>query len=262
MPHADANGIRIAYDDAGHEEPALLFLPGWCVNRSVFRNLVERTSPHFQVLALDWRGHGESAAPKGEFGLDELVRNATSVIDASGADHVVPVALAQAGWVALELRRRLGRRVPKLVFLDWIVTEAPPQFLEALHGMQSAEHWRDTVEQTLAMWLHGTDNEDLTRFVRDEIGSYGYEMWARAARAVEAAYAREHSPLEALARLVPAIPVLHLYTQPEDAAYLAAQKNFAAGHPWFRVRKLSARSYFPMFEVPDETAMAIQQFVQ
>ena len=262
MPYADANGIRIAYDDTGHEEPALLFLPGWCVNRGVFRKLVERTTSHFQVLALDWRGHGESAAPRGDFGLDELVRNATAVIDASGAEHVVPVALSHAGWVALELRRRLGRRIPKLVLVDWIVTEAPPEFLEVLRGLQSSERWHETVEQTLTMWLHATDDEALTQFVREEIGVYGYEMWARAARAIEASYARELSPLEALARLLPAIPVLHLYAQPEDSAYLATQKKFAASHPWFRMRRLNAGSHFPMFEVPDEMAAAIRQFVE
>jgi hypothetical protein len=41
------------------------------------------------------------------------------VIEASQAQHVVPVALSHAGWVAIELRRRLGALIPKLVLLDW-----------------------------------------------------------------------------------------------------------------------------------------------
>jgi pimeloyl-ACP methyl ester carboxylesterase len=111
-------------------------------------------------------------------------------------------------------------------------------------------------------WLHGVDNPDLTRFVREEIAAYGREMWARAAREISAAYEAEGSPLQALSRLVPAIPVLHLYSQPQDAGYLNAQQAFAAGHPWFKVRRLKARSHFPMFEVPEQMAEAIVNFAR
>ncbi len=261
MPFADVNGIRIVYDDRGEEEPALLFLPGWCVNRTVFANLIARISQHRRSITLDWPGHGDSDAPARNFGANELVQAAAAVIEKSSPDGVVPVALSHAGWVALELRRRLGRRIPKIVLLDWIVTEAPPPLLDALRGMQSAEQWKQTVDETLAMWLLDVANPDLTRFVQDEVGAYPQAMWARAAREIGAAYEKEGSPLQALAHLVPAIPVLHLYAQPQTDAYLTAQQAFAAGHPWFRVRRLKASSHFPMFEVPDDMAGAIEHFV-
>ncbi|MBI4965023.1 MAG: hypothetical protein HY913_17240 [Desulfomonile tiedjei] len=57
------------------------------------------------------------------------------------------------------------------------------------------------------------------------------------------------------------MPVLHLYAQPEDPRYFAAQEDFSAAHPWFHVTKLEARSHFPMFEMPDEMATAIERFV-
>ena len=48
----------------------------------------------------------------------------------------------------------------------------------------------------------------------------------------------------------------------DEAGYLAAQQAlFAAAHPWFQVRKLTARSHFPMFEVPDAIAAEIEAFV-
>jgi hypothetical protein len=64
----------------------------------------------------------------------------------AGAEQVVPVSLAHSGWVAVELRRRLGSRIPKIVLLEWLVLEPPQHFLEALHGMQSPDRWRETVE--------------------------------------------------------------------------------------------------------------------
>jgi pimeloyl-ACP methyl ester carboxylesterase len=86
-------------------------------------------------------------------------------------------------------------------------------------------------------------------------------MLARAGREVSSAYARAGNPLRALAQLQPAVPTLHLYAQPENPMYLQAQQAFAAEHPWFRVQQLQARSHFPMFEVPDVMASAIEAFV-
>jgi len=93
------------------------------------------------------------------------------------------------------------------------------------------------------------------------MGSYGFDMWARAGREIAAAYAREGNPLQALAALNPPVPVLHLYAQPDDPGYLQAQHAFAASYPWFHVQKLAAHSHFPMFEVPEAMAQAIEEFV-
>lgn len=261
MPETRADGIRIHYDDQGRGEPALLFMPGWCSGRTAFRHLAPRCAAHRRILALDWRGHGSSGAAPHDFGFDGLVEDALAVIEASGAARVVPVALSHAGWVALELRRRLGNRLPAVVLLDWIVLEPPPPFVAALEAMQTPDRWREAVEGLFARWLHGVDSPELIRFVREEMGAYGAPMWARAGREILAAYAAAGSPLQALAALTPPVPTLHLYAQPPDPGYLAAQEAFRARHPWFTVEKLDARSHFPMFEVPDAMAAAIERFV-
>jgi pimeloyl-ACP methyl ester carboxylesterase len=261
MPEAHPDGLRISYDDSGRGEPALLFMPGWCGSRAVFEQLASRCSTHRRTLALDWRGHGQSGSSQDDFGSDGLVEDALAVIEASGAERVVPAALAHAGWVAIELRRRLAERVPRIVFFDWIITEAPPPFLEALQALQDPDRWGQTREELFSMWLHGLNVPELTRYVREDMGSYGFEMWARAGREIQSAYTRAGSPLRALAALDPPVQVLHLYAQPEDPGYLEAQRTFAAEHPWFSVRRLGARSHFPMLEVPDEMAPDIEDFI-
>lgn len=111
MPEAHPDGLRISYDDSGRGEPALLFMPGWCGSRAVFEQLASRCSTHRRTLGLDWRGHGQSGSSQDDFGSDGLVEDALAVIEASGAERIVPAALAHAGWVAIELRRRLAERV-------------------------------------------------------------------------------------------------------------------------------------------------------
>ncbi len=259
MPKTVVKKIDIAYDDLGKGEPALLLLPGWCIDRRVFQDLLPLSSPKRRTLALDWRGHGESERQAGDFGNAELVEDALSVIEASGAGKVAAVAMAHAGWVAIELRRRLGARIDRLVLLDWIITEPPLPFLEVLTGMQNPKRWKQIVEQTIERWLR-VDNPRLIRFVHQVMESYGFEMWARAAREIRAAYSNEGSPLRALGKLDPPVPTLHLFSRMEDPAALSAQKAFAATHPWFRAKKLKSRSHFPMFEVPEQIATEIAEF--
>ena len=256
------DGVRIEFDDQGEQsgdKPAFLLLPGWCTNRSVFRELAKRLAEHQRTITIDWAGHGGSAKPAGDFGARELVAQAKAVIVTTGIKSVIPVTISHAGWVALDLRRELGSQVSKIALLDWIVSEAPPPFLDALRGMQSPD-WRAAVDAIFGMWLHGVENEAVIRFVREEMAAYEGEMWARAAREISAAYAQEKSPLAAFAALDSHVETLHLYAQPEDPGYLGFQRDFAAKNPWFHVQKLDARSHFPMLECPDQMAAALLAF--
>lgn len=261
MPEACSNDVRISYDDQGEGGPALLFLPGWCVSRKVFADLPRIAATRRRVLALDWRGHGKSESAAAPFGAEQLVEDAIAVIEASGARSVVPVALAHAGWVAIELRRRLGDRIAKLILIDWLVQEAPPPFLNLLEAIQSPDRWSDARDLLFSIWLRGVDDANLRRFIPADMGAYGPEMWARAGREIEAAYRRWGSPLAALRNLEVTLPVLHLYAQPDEPRYLADQHSFAALNPWYSVVKLEARSHFPMFEVPREMGAEIESFV-
>jgi pimeloyl-ACP methyl ester carboxylesterase len=126
-----------AYDDKGDGDTTFLFVPGWCGPRTYFGPLADRLSTEHRTLAMDWRGHGDSQPAAGDFGVAELVDDAMSVIDASGARTVIPVAAAHAGGVAIDLRRRLGaERIAGVVFLDWMVLGAPAPFLGRPRAVQ------------------------------------------------------------------------------------------------------------------------------
>ena len=262
MPSTRSQSVSIVYDDVGQGEPALLLMPGWCANRTVFQDLLSRCSRHRRTLAFDWRGHGQSGPAGGEFGEEQLIEDALSVIAASRASQLIPVAMAHAGWVALKLRQRLGLRIPKLVHLDWLVLDPPAAFLQALDGMQSPESWNQTVHQIFDLWLHGVESPKLTRFVREEMGAYGFEMWSRAAREIKASYTKAGNPLKAMLALNPSLPVLHLYAQPRDPEYFTTQQIFAETHPWFYVERLKAQSHFPLLEVPEVMTTSIERFVK
>lgn len=261
MPQTTGPGPSIDYDDAGKGELALMLMPGWCASRRAFDNLLPLLSKARRTLALDWRSHGRSARASGDFGAEQLVEDALAVIAASGARKVVPVATAHAGWEAIELRRRLGaQRIPGLVLIDWIVTEAPPPFLDGLLAMQGPS-WKAARDGLFGMWLEGVSDQSVRDFVHNDMGTYDGEMWARAGREISAAYARHGSPLKLLSSLSPPAPVLHAFAQPADPGFLKMQQEFGRQQPWFKVVKLSGKSHFPTIETPQEVATNVEAFV-
>jgi hypothetical protein len=118
----------IAFDDQGRGEPSLLCLPGWCVDKTSFRYLVEAGSRNRRVsdgLARTW-GIGSE---QGDFGESALIEDVLSVIEESGVQKVVPVALAHAGWVAIELRRRLAelfKQKPRAYWMEQLEANDVP----------------------------------------------------------------------------------------------------------------------------------------
>jgi pimeloyl-ACP methyl ester carboxylesterase len=252
----------LAHTDLGPRSgaPALVMLPGWCGGREVFTPLLARTSRTRRSISIDWRGHGGSAPSPADFGAGDLVDDTVALIDALGLETIVPVALAHAGWVAIELRRRLGaERVPAVVSLDWMPIGAPPGFLDALDGLQEPTAWRDVRAQLFAMWTTGVDDVGVQSYV-ESMGEYGFDMWSRAGREIARAFRAQPMPVAALAELGPC-PTLHAYAQPRDDGYLAAQREVAAAQPWFRVRRLAGASHFPCLEVPTQVEAAVDEFL-
>jgi pimeloyl-ACP methyl ester carboxylesterase len=266
MAFVDSEGIRIYYDDRGEGEPALLCLPGFCNEHTIFAPFAERLSADHRVLAMDWRGHGDSQASDGDFGFAEMAADALAVIEDSGAHSIIPIAQGQAPWVAIELRRQLGERVPKMVAISWpaITTRGnplAPRFLAAMESVQDEARWRETAEKVVMMFVSSAPAPVETQIRNQMLMSHGYEMWSRAGREISAMFAQEGYQLQALSKLSPPVPVLHVYAEPPAPEYLSTQESFARDHPWFHVRRLEAASQFPALEVPDETAAVIREFI-
>jgi len=256
-----SSGVRISYDDLGRGEPVLLLMTGWCADRRHFEDLVPRLSSSRRCLVIDWPGHGESGTPNSDYGEKELVEAAMAVIDQSNARRVVTVSAAHAGWASIELRRQLGDRIEGLVLLDWLVLDPPKPFLEALSGMQSRDHRRQFRDGLFSMWLAEIDDAKMVGKVQRDMGSYGYEMWARAGREIGADYARFGSPLSALNGLRVPPHVTHLFSIPKDENFLKEQQEFAKNHSWFSVHRLDGKTHFPALECPGAVSKDIEDFL-
>ena len=261
MAHATVDGIRIAYDDVGTGEPALVFTTGWCSSRDRWARVAELCSAHRRVLNTEWRGHGESDAASADFGLEEMLADVLGVVDEAGVARFVPCAASHSGFVAIELARRYPERVPRLVHVDWYVIPPPPPYRAVLEQLTTEEGWPGARDKLFEIWRAGSDSPEVVEALA-VMRRHDADMWMRSGREIMAGYDRVGSPTSAWESLSPPVPVLHLYGQPHDPAFLAAQEDFAAANAWFSVRKLPGSTHFAMIETPEEVADAIEAFVR
>ena len=256
--NAPARTLGLGVDDLGQGEPALLLLTGWCSSRARWAEAAPLLAAHRRVVSFEWRGHGESRPATGDFGTAEMVQDALSVIDAAGLETVIPCSASHSGWVAIELRRRLGERVPAIVHLDWMVQEPSSAYMDLISELQDPDRWPHARDTLFDIWRAGDDSEAITAAI-EVMRRQGADMWMRSGREIEGSYRRAGSPLRALSAL-PAVPmVTHLYGQPASPEYLEAQQRFAAEHDWYSVHRLDARTHFSMIEAPSEVASEIER---
>ncbi len=255
---APARALGLGVDDLGQGEPALLLLTGWCSSRERWAKAAPLLAEHRRVVSFEWRGHGESRPPAGDFGTAEMVQDALSVIDAAGLETVIPCSASHSGWVAIELRRRLGERIPAIVHLDWMVHEPSSAYMDLLSELQDPDSWPHARDTLFDIWRAGDESEAIAAAIEVMRGQSA-EMWMRSGREIEASYRRAGSPLRALSAF-PTVPaVRHVYGQPPAPAYLEAQEQFAAEHDWYSVHRLDASTHFSMIEAPSEVAGEIEQ---
>lgn len=115
MQRIDANGISIMTAKAG-SGPRLLYISGTGgdlrqPNAALNLPLVD----HFEVLAYDQRGLGQTDKPPGPYTMAGYASDAVAVMDAYGWDQAHVVGYSFGGMVAQELAIRYPGRVDRLV---------------------------------------------------------------------------------------------------------------------------------------------------
>jgi pimeloyl-ACP methyl ester carboxylesterase/predicted glycosyltransferase len=155
----ERDGVEVAYEVFGREEPALLLIPSAPITHArSWKGLVPCLSRHYTVVTVDGRGNGRSDRPagRGAYGPDEVVADQLAVLDVVGLSRVVVVAHCHAVPWALRLAADHVDRVSGLVAIAPNIGLAPPHE----HWAVPTERWAEEVD-TASGW--GLCNRHLWR---------------------------------------------------------------------------------------------------
>jgi pimeloyl-ACP methyl ester carboxylesterase len=106
MEHIEIDGLRVAYERAGHG-PALVLLQGYVGDgRTLWRRQTEDLCDEFTVVAWDAPGAGGSSDPPELFGMAGYADCLASFVEGLGLGRVHVLGLSFGGALALEFSRR------------------------------------------------------------------------------------------------------------------------------------------------------------
>ena len=116
----EARGLRFSYQEWGPPQaPPLLALHGFGVSGHMFDEFGQRAGDRVRLLALDQRGHGDSAwAEDGDYTREAFVADVEAVREALGLERFVLMGHSMGGLNAVEYATRHPDRVSALVLVD------------------------------------------------------------------------------------------------------------------------------------------------
>jgi pimeloyl-ACP methyl ester carboxylesterase len=249
-----AGGGRLAYDRDGHGDPAMVFVHGWCCNRSYFAPQFAHFAARHAVAALDLRGHGDSGRPEpgpgpGPDGYDiaGFADDALAVARAAGFDRPVVVGHSLGGLVALACAARPGAvRAAVLVDPAPILNEAGKAYFEKSYAAVAADRdgsWRAAFVRRL---LRPTDTVRRAEIPAD-MGATPPGIAAAAMRAMA-----RFDGATALDRV--RVPLLVIHASRPEA-------GLRDGRPDVTVGQTVGAGHFNQLEVPDQVNPMIERFL-
>jgi pimeloyl-ACP methyl ester carboxylesterase len=113
-----ADGIPIEFEVRGSGSPTLVFVHGWCCDRSYWAAQLDHFSSRARVVAIDLAGHGGSGSGRREWNMPAYGQDVVAVANQLGLEHMVLIGHSMGGDVIVEAALRLGPRVSGLVWVD------------------------------------------------------------------------------------------------------------------------------------------------
>lgn len=102
LPEIYNLGSRIDYDMTGEGDTTLLFVHGWCINKSYWESQMEYFKDKYTVVAMDLPGHGESDKNRTDWTVQNYSKDVMFLIRALSLKNVVLVGHSMGGNIILE----------------------------------------------------------------------------------------------------------------------------------------------------------------
>ncbi len=113
-----ADGVAISYDLQGRGAPALVFVHGWCCDRTYWRQQIPHFAKSHKVVAIDLGGHGDSGLNRDDWTIEAFGQDVAAVVEALDLRPVILIGHSMGGPVNLVAARYLPGRVKGLIGVD------------------------------------------------------------------------------------------------------------------------------------------------
>ena len=253
MKRVLSGGVEIAFEDAGHGEPALVLIHPAFSNLSHFDPLVAHLAGRHRVIALDLRGHGESGVPRDGFRIADFAQDVLAVCREARVERAVLCGHSIGGAVALTSAALDPGVAAGVALLDASVLFPEPlrrQMLETLVPALEGPHWLEGLRGFFGARMFGPfDPPELQPRIMEELAAVPPHV---AAPMMRDALSRDFSEELAAARC----PLLFVHARiPADLERLKQLRPDAI------VASVAGSGHFMALVVPEQVSAMLDRFL-
>ena len=154
------DGVPISFSVYGKGDVALVFIPGWSCNSSVWKNQVPYFSKKYRVVTLELAGHGKSGNERTVYTMESFAQDVVSVVKQINASKVILIGHSMGGYVIIETAKIIPDNVIALVGIDTLQnleqSYTPEQVAEFVKPFK-ADFKNTTDSFVRGMFVQGTD---------------------------------------------------------------------------------------------------------
>jgi pimeloyl-ACP methyl ester carboxylesterase len=127
--------VEINYFQQGQGDTTLLFLHGWCIDGTYWKNQVDYFSKAYNVYAIDLPGFGKSKAERTNWTIEEYANDVAAFIDVMNLKNVVIIGHSMAGEIMLQTALTNNPKIVGVVGVDnfkYIDVVLPPEQMKQM----------------------------------------------------------------------------------------------------------------------------------
>jgi pimeloyl-ACP methyl ester carboxylesterase len=270
----ELHGRRVIYRVAGSGPPIVL-IHGMLNSSSHWRAVALDLASEYTVIAPDLIGHGDSAAPRGDYSLGAHAASIRDLLAAIGIDRATIVGHSLGGGVAMQFFYQFPQRVERLVLISsgGLGREVKPALRSAaLPGVSAL------LSLTIRPRLLGALAQGGARLRERGVRSGVYlQAAARALGPLQNADARQaflhtlravidvHGQrVSATDRLylLESLPTMIVWGDRDNTIPLAHGRSAHEAIPHSRFRTLAEAAHFPHLDDPQGLSQLLREFMQ
>ncbi|MFI4985631.1 MAG: alpha/beta fold hydrolase [Solirubrobacterales bacterium] len=269
----ELHGRRVIYRVAGSGPPIVL-IHGMLNSSSHWQSVASNLARDYTVIAPDLIGHGDSAAPRGDYSLGAHAASIRDLLAAVEIERATIVGHSLGGGVAMQFFYQFPQRVERLVLISsgGLGHEVSPMLrTAALPGMSLllslTIHPR--LLTGLRAWGHrlrergnaaGVYLQAIARALGPLENAEARGAFLHTLRAVIDVHGQRVSATDRL-YLLESIPTMIVWGGRDNTIPLAHGRKAHEAIPHSRFRTLAKAAHFPHLEDPDGLSDALRAFI-
>jgi pimeloyl-ACP methyl ester carboxylesterase len=251
-----ADGVSISYQVQGEGDPTLIFIHGWCCDRTYWDAQLMHVAQKYKVVAIDLAGHGESGLERKKYTMGAFGEDVAAVVNKLGLNQVILIGHSMGGFVMLEAARLVPDKIIGLVGVDTLADFefhfAPEQIDEWLNASRSnfTESIKDFVSD---MFTPNTDPAFMEKIIAD-ISSAPPEVGISASEEIFNFW--RNDLIKVVQELKTSITCINADTNPTN---VEGNRRYA---PSFKAKIMSGVGHFVMMEDPETFNRLLEETIQ